>query len=68
MTLDEPFPGTRFARLGQEFDFYAAEPVVVESVAVPATRMPKEIFYIPALLLLAVVVWSQRRRQTKPAF
>ncbi|MGX1308001.1 TRAP transporter 4TM/12TM fusion protein [Amorphus suaedae] len=68
VTLDEPFPGTPFARLGREFDFYADRPVVVESVATPSVRMPKEIFYIPALLLLAVVVWSQRRRQTKPAF
>jgi len=68
VTLDEPFPGTPFARLGRDFDFYADEPVVVESVAVPSVRMPKEIFYIPAILLLAVVVWSQRRRQTKPAF
>jgi len=68
ITLDEPFPGTPFFRLAQELDFYADEPVVVESVAVPAERMPKELFYIPALLLLLIVLWSQRRRQTVPAF
>ncbi|MEW5422119.1 TRAP transporter permease [Amorphus sp. 3PC139-8] len=68
MTLDEPFPGTPFFRLAQELDFYADEPVVVESVATPAERMPREIFYLPAVLLLVVVVWSQRRRQTVPAF
>ncbi|MCG8558616.1 MAG: DUF3394 domain-containing protein, partial [Hyphomicrobiales bacterium] len=35
----------------------------VRKVLVPAERMPKEVFYIPALLLLAGVVLLQRRRQ-----
>ncbi|MDQ0316817.1 TRAP transporter permease [Amorphus orientalis] len=68
VTLDEPFPGTPHFRLAQELDFYADEPVVIESVGVAAERMPKEIFYIPAFLVLLVVLWSQRRRQTVPAF
>ncbi|MEM8854154.1 MAG: TRAP transporter permease, partial [Pseudomonadota bacterium] len=68
MTLDEPFPGTPFAYLGQDFDFYADEPVVLEAVQTPAERMPKEIFYIPAFILLAGVILLQRRRQTQPAF
>jgi hypothetical protein len=31
-------------------------------------RWPKEVFYLPALALLALVVVVQRRRQTQPAF
>jgi hypothetical protein len=68
VTLDEPFPGTPFAYLGQDFDFWADEPVVLETVQTEAERMPKEIFYIPAFLVLAGVVLVQRRRQTVPAF
>ncbi len=34
----------------------------IKSVLVPAERMPKEVFYIPALLLLALVVFMQRGR------
>ena len=68
VTVEEPLPGTRFSPLAQDFDFWAAEPVVVRSVEVRAPQMPKEIFYIPAFLLLAVVIVLQRRRQTVPAF
>ena len=39
----------------------------VRKVLVPAERMPKEVFYIPALLLLAGVVLLQRRRQRAEA-
>ncbi len=34
----------------------------VAGIQVPADRLPKEIFYIPALLLLGIVVVLQRRR------
>ncbi|MEE3070208.1 MAG: DUF3394 domain-containing protein [Pseudomonadota bacterium] len=34
----------------------------------PADRISKYWLWIPAVLLLAVVVMFQRRRQTKPAF
>ena len=68
LTVDEPFPGTPFAYLGQDFDFYADEPVIVQKVQTPADRLPKEIFYIPAFALLALVVLMQRRRQEVPAF
>ena len=66
--LDEPLPGTTLQSDFQMFDFYGDEPVEVVYVAVPRERMAKEIFYIPALLLLAFVIMMQRRRQTKPAF
>ncbi|WP_310620442.1 TRAP transporter permease [Flexibacterium corallicola] len=66
--LDEPFPGTAFSSELQTFDFYGDVPVEIVSSQVDAERVWKEIFYIPALLLLAIVVISQRRRQTQPAF
>ena len=66
--LEEPFAGTAFFQTLQLFDFYADPLVRIDKVQLPAERMAKEIFYIPALLLLGIVVMLQRRRQTKPAF
>ncbi|HFD16773.1 MAG TPA: TRAP transporter fused permease subunit [Rhodospirillales bacterium] len=69
--LEEPLPGTPFFELSQQFDFYADEPVVVAKVYEPAERMPKEVFYIPALVLLGLVMASQmlrkRRQETMAA-
>jgi hypothetical protein len=31
-------------------------------------RMPKEIFFIPALILLLIIVGLQSRRMTQPPF
>ncbi|MEO1505438.1 MAG: TRAP transporter permease [Pseudomonadota bacterium] len=66
--LDEPLFGTPFERLGREFDFYGDAPVQISAVSVPNERAPKEVFYIPAFLLLGLVILLQRRRQTVPAF
>ena len=60
--LEEPFPGTAFAKLGEKYDFYADSPVVVSATLVPSERMPKEVFYIPAFLLLGLIILLQRRR------
>ena len=69
LLLEEPFPGTpHFETLGTEYDFYGDSPVIIAEVQVENDRMPKEIFFIPALLLLAGVVMIQRRRATQPAF
>jgi TRAP-type uncharacterized transport system fused permease subunit len=69
LRLDEPFPGTpHFEALGNEYDFYGDDPVVITQVQVENDRLPKEIFFIPALLLLAGLVLIQRRRATQPAF
>ena len=66
--LDEPVFGSDYqSRLG-DFDFYMDTRVEVTEVLLEADRLPKQIFYIPALLLLALVIMMQRRRQTKPAF
>lgn len=66
--LEEPLAGTKFFTTFQMFDFYADAPVEVTTVQLAAERMPKEVFYIPALLLLGFVIAMQRRRQTQPAF
>ncbi len=62
-TIEEPFPGTPFFEtIGKSFDFYGDEPVQVAEVKKPSERIFKEIFYLPALVLLALIVWLQRRR------
>jgi TRAP transporter 4TM/12TM fusion protein len=68
MRLDEPMFGTETAEALIDFDFYTDEPVRLAAVQVAQARMPEQIFYIPALLLLGLVILLQRRRQTKPAF
>ncbi len=69
LLLDEPFPGTpHFDSLGTEYDFYGDTPVTITKVEVENDRMPKEIFFLPAFLLLAGLVLIQRRRATQPAF
>ncbi|MBI1622711.1 TRAP transporter permease [Aquamicrobium zhengzhouense] len=63
VVLDEPMDLNSLAgRTLSDLDFYADKPVVVKAVEVPSKRLPREIFYIPALLLFALVVWAQRRR------
>jgi len=45
-------------RAGLDFDFEITTVLVVND------RPPKELMWIPALLLLGLIVWVQRRRQT----
>jgi len=66
--LDEPMFGSPFQQALNDYDFYGSEQVVLLSVQRPADRMPEQLFYIPALLLLFGVILLQRRRQTQPAF
>ncbi|MEO1599326.1 MAG: TRAP transporter permease [Pseudomonadota bacterium] len=64
--IDEPFPQTPFFEtIGTLFDYYGDEPVRVETIRADAERLPKEIFYLPALLLLAGVYMLQRGRQRR---
>jgi len=70
--LEEPFrPGPSGSVPGQKlsgFDFYGDEAVYIAEIRVEAERMPKEVFYLPALLLLGLVIVMQRRRTDVPAF
>ncbi|GAB5446009.1 TRAP transporter permease [Gymnodinialimonas sp.] len=68
MRLDEPMFGTDASEALIDFDFYADNPVQLAAVQVAQDRWPEQIFYLPALLLLGIVILLQRRRQTKPAF
>jgi len=67
--VEEPIPGSPlFEKIGKVFDYYGDAPVKIESILREADRVPKEVFYIPALLLLGLVVYLQRRRkQSEPA-
>ena len=70
--LEEPFrPGPAGSIPGRKlsgFDFYGDDPVRISEIHVEAERLPKEVFYIPALLLLGLVIVLQRRRTDVPAF
>lgn len=69
LAMDEPFPGTPFFEsLGNEYDFYGDTPVAITEVQIENDRSPKELFFIPALILLLGIVLIQRRRATQPAF
>jgi TRAP transporter 4TM/12TM fusion protein len=62
--IEEPFPGTPFFEsIGKSFDYYADEPVRVATIKKEKDRIFKEIFYLPALLVLGLVYLSQRRRR-----
>ena len=60
--VEEPLAGTPLFEPLQLFDFYGDAPVEVTAAMLPNERPPKEIFYPPALALLALVVFMQRRR------
>ena len=63
VVLDEPLdPNSIAGRALARLDFYTDPPVRITSVEVTADRMPREIFYIPALALMLLVVFMQRRR------
>ena len=64
--LEEPLPGSPFESLGRTFDFYADDPVEIASIALPRDRMPKEVFYLPAVLAIVLVILMQRRRAMVP--
>ncbi|MEM7685695.1 MAG: DUF3394 domain-containing protein, partial [Pseudomonadota bacterium] len=62
--IEEPFPQTPyFEKIGTMFDYYGDDPVHLSNIQTEASRMPKELFYLPALLLLAGVYWMQTRRK-----
>lgn len=60
--LDEPMFGTPAAPSLESFDFYADEPVRIQAIQAPASQLPKELIFIPALLLVALVALLQRGR------
>jgi MYXO-CTERM domain-containing protein len=53
--------GSAAERAGLDFDFE------ITSVLQPNDRPPKELMWLPALLVLGLIVWLQRRRSQSPA-
>ena len=69
--IDEPLPGTPFFEyIGTLFDFYGDDQVRLSDLRQKADRIPRIVFYIPAVALLVLVVFSQQKRirTTREAF
>ncbi|SPF77103.1 hypothetical protein ALP8811_02126 [Aliiroseovarius pelagivivens] len=62
MRIDEPMFGTPLSDQLSTFDFYGDDPVQISSVQAPSNQLPKELIFIPALLLLGLVAFLQSRR------
>lgn len=61
------FKDTRLKELlNNEFDTLETDnPMRIDAVFIERDRLPKELFYIPALLLLGLIIFLQRGRQAK---
>jgi hypothetical protein len=65
---DPTFGSAYYEQLSRGFDFYGDEPVQIVRAEVEADRMHKEWFFLPAFVLLLLLIQVQRRRATQPAF
>lgn len=65
--MDEPGFSSPYVKNLEGFDFYGDEPVQLKSVNASSSQLPKELVFIPALLLLVGVGLLQRRRAEKIA-
>ena len=63
--MEEPIFGSPYADTMQGYDFYGDQPVVISQVKAAASQMPKELIFIPALILLGLVALMQRGRMNK---
>lgn len=63
--LEEPMFGTPISENLQGFDFYGDEPVRIVAVKAPAHQPPKELVFIPGLLLLGLIAFVQRARASR---
>jgi len=60
--LEEPMFGTALSDQLSSFDFYGEDPVQITSVQAPSDQLPKELMFIPALALMALIAFLQSRR------
>ncbi|MCV2892959.1 TRAP transporter permease [Lentibacter sp. XHP0401] len=65
MKMEEPMFGAPIANQMGSFDFYADEAVRITEVKAPKVQMPKELVFIPALLLLGLITVLQLGRVRK---
>jgi hypothetical protein len=62
LALDEPMFGSTHSSALADYDFYGDEYVTVKEVLAPQSQLPKELVFIPALLLLAFIYFLQSGR------
>ncbi|KEO51444.1 TRAP transporter permease [Thioclava indica] len=60
---DEPMFGSELQKKLSGFDFYGNTPVTLSAVKLPNEQTPKEVMFIPAFLLLALIAFLQYRRK-----
>jgi TRAP transporter 4TM/12TM fusion protein len=61
--VDEPFnPNHPTARALGNMDFYTDPPVTIETIELEAEQMPRQVVWIPAVLILALIWFLQARR------
>ncbi|MGR3321496.1 MAG: TRAP transporter permease [Pseudooceanicola sp.] len=60
--LEEPMFGTPLSEKLSSFDFYGDDPVEITAVQAPSNQLPKELMFIPALALMALIAFLQSRR------
>ena len=63
--LEEPLFGTPVADDLGIFDYYGDEAVRLTSVSLPSSQPPKQLVYIPAMILLALIAFLQRGRAAR---
>ncbi|WP_170375449.1 TRAP transporter permease [Ruegeria atlantica] len=63
--LDEPLFGTPVADELDNFDYYAEDAVRLTSVSLPSSQPPKQLIYIPAMILLGLIAFLQRGRAAR---
>ncbi|NOD33543.1 MULTISPECIES: TRAP transporter permease [unclassified Ruegeria] len=63
--LEEPLFGTPVADDLGNFDYYGDEAVRLTSVSLPSSQPPKQLIYIPAMVLLGLIALLQRGRAAR---
>ena len=63
--LEEPLFGSPVADDLGNFDYYGDEAVRLSSVSLPSSQPPKQLVYIPAMILLGLIAFLQRGRAAR---
>ncbi len=63
--LEEPLFGAPVADELGIFDYYGDEAVRLTSVSLPSSQPPKQLIYLPAMLLLGLIAFLQRGRAAR---
>ena len=63
--LEEPIFGSPVSANLDSFDFYADDAVRIATIQAPSSQPPKELVFIPALILLGLIAFLQRGRAAR---